>query len=254
TVRAQSCRVPTPLPDNPYVAVRQAHLVDTDTESGPVKDLRETEFEPEEAPSETKKFEASEPLDTRITSSHSSNSLDSNAPLSPDHPLTQTSPAPTATPIPTRVSLHRKTIHIADESSNSNTEREDLEDEGHGSEDEGPGSKEDEEEEDEAAPEDEPLGLGYRALRRHELVVGEGEMPSTFETPPCLEWSSGSLLVSTSSPVVPTLVASLVTTPAATIALEGDEFLEITDEMRERLELTDRVARMKRKHESREEW
>ncbi|GJT32805.1 hypothetical protein Tco_0923224 [Tanacetum coccineum] len=135
TVRAQSSRVPTPLPDDPYVAVRQAHLVDMDTESGPVKDLRETEvpqplvvvpslipssdvlhltvgqahtpaivgteFEPEEAPSETEEFKASEPSDTRITSSHSSASSDSTAPLSPDHPLTQTSPTPT----PTRVSF-----------------------------------------------------------------------------------------------------------------------------------------------------
>ncbi|GKG03797.1 hypothetical protein Tco_0314184, partial [Tanacetum coccineum] len=28
---------------------------------------------------------------------------------------------------------------------------------------------------------DESLGLGYRALRRHELVLGEGSVPSTFE-------------------------------------------------------------------------
>nr|GFC30842.1 hypothetical protein [Tanacetum cinerariifolium] len=45
---AQSSRVPVPLPDDPYVAVRQAQLVDTDTES-----------EPEEAPSEV---EESQPL------------------------------------------------------------------------------------------------------------------------------------------------------------------------------------------------
>ncbi|GKC16288.1 hypothetical protein Tco_1013070 [Tanacetum coccineum] len=38
---AQSSRVPVPLHDDPYVAVRQAQLVDIDTES-----------EPEEAPSE----------------------------------------------------------------------------------------------------------------------------------------------------------------------------------------------------------
>ncbi|GJW31727.1 hypothetical protein Tco_0051759 [Tanacetum coccineum] len=122
SVGAQSSRVPTLLPDDPYVTVRQAHLVDTDTESGPAEDLRETkvpqpllvvpspvlspddlhltigqdhtpatvdtESEPEEAPSETKEFEASKPSDTRITSSHSSASSDSTAPLSPDHPLT----------------------------------------------------------------------------------------------------------------------------------------------------------------------
>ncbi|GKB70247.1 hypothetical protein Tco_0931659, partial [Tanacetum coccineum] len=30
---AQSSRVPIPLPDDPYVAIRQAQLVHTDTES-----------------------------------------------------------------------------------------------------------------------------------------------------------------------------------------------------------------------------
>ncbi|GKD18397.1 hypothetical protein Tco_1207555 [Tanacetum coccineum] len=257
TVRAQSSRVPTPLPDDPYVApllvvpspvpssddlhltVGQAHTPAT----------VDTESEPEEAPSETEEFEASEPSDTRITSSHSSASSDSTAPLSPDHPLTQTSPTPT----PTRVLFHRKTARMTvrtqstlspgmsaqiaeaaalspslfrkryrssyeipspssspilpirkryrgtselvedteDESLDSDDEREGSEDEGHGSEDEGPGSEEAEEE---VAPEgqqqavpaedtvvDEPLGLGYGALRRRELVVGEGEMPSTFE-------------------------------------------------------------------------
>ncbi|GKA23401.1 hypothetical protein Tco_0709363 [Tanacetum coccineum] len=111
-------RVPTPLLDDPYVAVRQAHLVDTDTKSGPVEDLREieahipatvdTKSEPKEAPSETGEFEASEPSDTKITSSHSPASSDSTAPLSPDHPLTQTSPTPT----PTRVSFHRRTTRM----------------------------------------------------------------------------------------------------------------------------------------------
>ncbi|GKB68795.1 hypothetical protein Tco_0930207 [Tanacetum coccineum] len=67
---AQSSRVPTPLPDDPYVAVRQAHLVDTDTKSEPLGDLKETkipqqaytpavidtESEPEEAPSKLEEF------------------------------------------------------------------------------------------------------------------------------------------------------------------------------------------------------
>ncbi|GJT10878.1 hypothetical protein Tco_0857920 [Tanacetum coccineum] len=78
---------------------------------------------PEEAPSEIEEyhplvsrapltdeeFEVLEPSDTRITSSHSSASSDSTAPLSYDHPLTQTSPTPT----PTRVSFHRRTAHMA---------------------------------------------------------------------------------------------------------------------------------------------
>ncbi|GJR07597.1 hypothetical protein Tco_0790249 [Tanacetum coccineum] len=129
TVGVQSSQVPTPLPDDPYVAVRQAYLVNTDTEFGPLEDLRETEAhtpatvdtesEPEEAPSKReeslplvsrvpltdKEFKASKPSDTRTTSSHSSASSDSTAPLSPDHPLTQTSPTPT----PTRVSFYFRT-------------------------------------------------------------------------------------------------------------------------------------------------
>ncbi|GKG19742.1 hypothetical protein Tco_0376841, partial [Tanacetum coccineum] len=42
---AQSSWVPVPLPDDPYVAVRQAQLVDTDTES-----------DPKEAPSKVEEF------------------------------------------------------------------------------------------------------------------------------------------------------------------------------------------------------
>nr|GEX42800.1 putative reverse transcriptase domain-containing protein [Tanacetum cinerariifolium] len=103
-----------------------------------------------------------------------------------------------------------------------------------GSEDEGPGLEE------EAAPEgqqqavpteditvDEPLGLGYEALRRRELVIGEAEMPSTFETPPSPEWSFGSFPISSSSSAVPTPVASPVITPSATITVDKDGFLEV---------------------------
>nr|GEZ46220.1 hypothetical protein [Tanacetum cinerariifolium] len=91
----------------------------------------------------------------------------------------------------------------------------------------------------------EPLGLGYEALRRHELALGEGSVPSTFEilrmekftptyvppathveTPPSPEWSSGSLPVSPSSLVVPSHIASPVTTLAATISVDEDQFLE----------------------------
>nr|GEV31777.1 hypothetical protein [Tanacetum cinerariifolium] len=101
---------------------------------------------------------------------------------------------------------------------------------------------------------DEPLGLGYEALRRRELALRESSMPSTFEigrssrsmseqhrveetstprsrvhatwTPPSLEWSSGSLPVLPSSLVVPTSVASPATTLVATIVVDEDEFLE----------------------------
>ncbi|GJS27199.1 hypothetical protein Tco_0487819 [Tanacetum coccineum] len=324
---AQSSRVPITLSDDPYMAVRQSHLIDTDTESGPLEDLRETEIpqplpsapslvppsddlylivrqthtpatidtesKPEEAPSETEEFEASKPPNTRITSPHSTSPSDSTTPLSPDHPLAQTSPAPTRasyyrsiarmavhtqptlspgmsariaeadalsrssfrkryrssyeTPSPSSSPTlpiwkrYRGTSELVedteDESSDSDTEREGSEDEGpgleyggHGSEDEGPIS---DEEEEEVAPEgqqqvvpvvdtaaDEPLGLGYRALRRQQQRVEETPTPRP-RTLPSPEWSSGSLPVSPSSPSVPTPVASPVTTPAATIAVDA---------------------------------
>ncbi|GKD48619.1 hypothetical protein Tco_1277595 [Tanacetum coccineum] len=133
-----------------------------------------------------------------------------------------------------------------------------LDEEGWGLKDKGPGI----EEEEEAAPEgrqqavsvvdtamSEPLGLGYKAARRRALESTEEIAPSTYEvgqssrvyisiptyvspaalvqTPPFLEWSSGSLPVSPSSPVVPSPIASLVVTPAATISVDEDQFLEV---------------------------
>ncbi|GKD81114.1 hypothetical protein Tco_1347953 [Tanacetum coccineum] len=102
------------------------------------------------------------------------------------------------------------------------------------SKDEGPGS-----EGEEAAPEqqqqavlvedtiaDEPLGLGYQAAKRRALELVEDPAPSTFETPASPEWSSDSLLVSLASLTIPSPVASPVTTPAAIIAVDEDEFIE----------------------------
>ncbi|GJS19052.1 hypothetical protein Tco_0413524 [Tanacetum coccineum] len=110
TDEAQSSRVPTPFPDDPYVApllvvtspipssddlhltVGQAHTPATvDTESEPEEAPSEIEeFLPlvSRAPLTDEEFEASKPLDTRTTTSHSSASSESTAPLSPDHPLT----------------------------------------------------------------------------------------------------------------------------------------------------------------------
>nr|GEX74837.1 hypothetical protein [Tanacetum cinerariifolium] len=133
-----------------------------------------------------------------------------------------------------------------DESSDSDTKREDSKDEGSCSE----------EEEEEAAPEgqqqavlvvdttaDESLGLGYGELRCRELALREGLVRSTFEigqnigidpqscapvqTLTSPEWSFGSLSVSPSSLVVPTLITSPVTAPAAIIAVDEDEYLEV---------------------------
>nr|GEX23490.1 hypothetical protein [Tanacetum cinerariifolium] len=86
------------------------------------------------------------------------------------------------------------------------------------------------------------------------FVRGEGSVPHTFEvgqssrfvpkhegaerifafkqptlvtwTPPSPEWSFGSLTVSPSPLVVPSPIASLMTTPTATISVDEDQFLE----------------------------
>ncbi|GJV43707.1 Orf y [Tanacetum coccineum] len=299
--------VATTTTEAKYVAVAsccgqgQSHLVDTDTESRPIEDLRETKIPQPlpsapslEAPLETEEFEASEPSDTRITSPHSTAPSDSTTPLSPNHPLAQTSPALTrasyyrtygraysADLIPGHVSLNsggncfiflfistlRMRVRIwilrdrVQRTGVSVKSMKVLQ----------------------AVPvvdtaADEPLDLGYGALRHRELAIREGSVPSTFEigqisrsvskqqrveetptlrsrvratwvdpvdgivytyflvnvppvrvpvqTPHSPEWSSGSLLVSPSSPTVPTPVASPVTTPAATISVGEDELLE----------------------------
>ncbi|GJV02117.1 hypothetical protein Tco_1335686 [Tanacetum coccineum] len=68
----------------------------------------------------------------------------------------------------------------------------------------------------------EPLGLGYRALRRPKITLGEGRMPSVFEllvfflftprtpvqTPPSPKWSSSLLLVSLEPSIVPSPISS----------------------------------------------
>ncbi|GKC58760.1 hypothetical protein Tco_1086358, partial [Tanacetum coccineum] len=203
----QSSHVPNLLPDDPYVAVRQSHFVDKDTKSEPVKDLRETEAhiptaidtesEPEEAPSETEEFEASNPSDTKITSLHSSASSDSTEPLSPDHPLTQTSPTLT----PTRVSFHRRTARMTlvkdteEESLDLGTKRKGSEEEGPGSEDEGHGLKDEghglKEEEEEAAPKGEAkmrrtfeVGQSSRSVLEHKGA----ERISAFRQPTLVTW------------------------------------------------------------------
>ncbi|GKE02602.1 hypothetical protein Tco_1390585, partial [Tanacetum coccineum] len=173
TDEARSSRVPIPLPDDPYMAVRQVYLATiTDSDSEPFEDSRETEIpqplpiasspvppsddpylivgqthtpsaidtksKAEETPSEIEEFqplvarttlpssdhthpssdltlvspltdeefEASEPSDTRITSSHSTAPSDSTIPLSLDHQLPQTSPTPN------RVSYYHSTARM----------------------------------------------------------------------------------------------------------------------------------------------
>ncbi|GJS81868.1 hypothetical protein Tco_0748409 [Tanacetum coccineum] len=175
--------MPIPLPDDPYVAVRQAQLVDTDTES-----------EPEEAPLEA---EDSQPLGSRLhrTPPHHcdliTHLLIFYLPL---HLLELRSTERTARMIvraqPAMSPGHSARVAEAmtlldsafrksegdelrdedtkedreDKSLDSNDEREgrDLDNKGQGLEDEGP-------------------GLGYGALRCRELAMGEDQVPTTFE-------------------------------------------------------------------------
>ncbi|GKB68671.1 hypothetical protein Tco_0930083, partial [Tanacetum coccineum] len=78
-----------------------------------------------------------------------------------------------------------------------------------------------------------PLGLGYRALRRRELALEEGDVYSKFETPPSPEWISSSLPISPSpsndpspisSPMIPLTVPSPIATPAV---VETEGFLTV---------------------------
>ncbi|GKF97277.1 hypothetical protein Tco_0293098, partial [Tanacetum coccineum] len=90
---AQSSRVPVPLPEDPYEAIRQAHLVGTDTESEPIEDLgTESPKSPHNVASPIS-FPDSTPLVGHVeesegsdTSGAGSTSSDSTTPLSPDHP------------------------------------------------------------------------------------------------------------------------------------------------------------------------
>ncbi|GJW83038.1 hypothetical protein Tco_0471382 [Tanacetum coccineum] len=319
---AQSSRMPAPFPEDPYEAIRQACLVETDTESEPFKGPVETETpesphtiaSPTSLPDNTPPTCLAEESEDFDMSSARSTSSDSTAPLSPDHPLTHVSPTPT----PTRASFHHSTEDVPgtselildtdskgdklgdkdieeddkDESLDADDEGERSDDEGHGSDDEGYSlGNEDHrlddeghglegeglglEEEEEAAreghqqavlvvdtPVSEPLGLGYRAARRHALKLIEEITPSTYEvgqssrtyidvpayppppppvqTPPSPEWSSGSLRFSPAPSIVPlpislpmipltvpSPIASPVATPTATISVDEDQFIEI---------------------------
>nr|GEZ70025.1 hypothetical protein [Tanacetum cinerariifolium] len=87
---AQSSRVSVPLPEDPYEAIMQAYLEWTNTESEPFEDPESETHESSHivAPPtcHVKESEGSGTFGAR------SMSLDSTAPLSPDHPLTHTTP------------------------------------------------------------------------------------------------------------------------------------------------------------------
>nr|GEZ83140.1 hypothetical protein [Tanacetum cinerariifolium] len=176
-----------------------------------------------------------------------------------------------------------------DESSDADDEREGqgLDDEGHGLDDEGQGL-EDEGlgmEVEEVAPEGqqqavlvvdtaagEPLGKKgakkVSAYRQPTLVTlvdpKDGRVyidiltyvppAAHVQTPPSPEWSLGSLIISPSSLVVPSPIASPMSTPATIISRDNHDLRrQLAQVRREQLKLIDRVARIERRQESRGE-
>ncbi|GKB40712.1 hypothetical protein Tco_0885654 [Tanacetum coccineum] len=215
---AQSSRVPVPLPEDPYEAIRQAYIVKTDDESEPVEDLVETE-----AP-ESPHTIASPTLlpDSTPPAYHAEESEDS------DTSGERSATARMAVRVPTMMSPGRsaciaevaamsnsafRTSELVgdeeeedeevEESPNSNSESEDVEDEAPATGDEGlaagmkvlakrveslglGGDETVPEGQQQAAPVvetvvGEPLGSGYGALRHRELASREGQRPSVFE-------------------------------------------------------------------------
>nr|GEX39622.1 hypothetical protein [Tanacetum cinerariifolium] len=116
--RAQNSRVLAPLPKDPYEAIRQACLVETNIESEPFENPIDTETPelphaiasltplPDRTPPACH-TEESKDCDTSGARSTSSNFT---APLSPDHPLTRT--APTPTPTHTRALFYHRTTRM----------------------------------------------------------------------------------------------------------------------------------------------
>ncbi|GJT46482.1 hypothetical protein Tco_0955197, partial [Tanacetum coccineum] len=97
---AQSPRVPVPFPEDPYEAIRQAYLVETDTKFEPFEDLVETETpesphtvaSPTSLPDSTPPTRHAEESEDSGTFGERSTPSDCTTPLLPDHPLTHTTP------------------------------------------------------------------------------------------------------------------------------------------------------------------
>nr|GEU63166.1 hypothetical protein [Tanacetum cinerariifolium] len=269
---ARGSTVPNPLPDNPYMLVRQAYsLTATDIEFDLFGDPLESE-EPQPlsptpahpspdytpaTPHTDEELEPSETLETRVTSSPPTTppTVLTTLPSSQQPPLTQTS----STPIPLQLFFYHSTARMAmctqPTLSPSLSDRlieavalspssfkisgpfralADTETRSYELKDEA---------------EDELLGLGYEAARRHALELAEGTVPSTYKvgqrsrsTPDQRLEMTGKTYTQThtrlpfrttwedpedepvsDTPVVPSPVASLV--PAATV--NEDVFLEI---------------------------
>nr|GEV04731.1 hypothetical protein [Tanacetum cinerariifolium] len=238
---AQISRVPVLLPNDPYVAVRQAQLLNTDTES-----------DPEEAPSEA---EESQLLGSRVPlMSKEFEALEPSAQIAEAAALSLSS----------FCKRYRSSYETSSSSSPTLPVRKRYRGEG-----------------DEAVPEAQqqavsgadtavgkPLGLGYEALIRRELAVEENRLLSTFKVawdalPPTLFADIGRDVREMYTRPVLALEAWAGQTDAQRAALwhaiydiqreNHDLRMQLTEERRERLELVDRVARIEKRQESKEE-
>ncbi|GKB62431.1 hypothetical protein Tco_0918617, partial [Tanacetum coccineum] len=254
--KAQSPRVPVPFFEDPYEAIRQSYLVETETPK-----LPHTVASPTSLPDSTLPTRhAKDSVDSDTFGARSTPS-DSTALLSPDHPLTHASP--TLVPILCRTARMVMRVPPAmspglsasiakekdeededeevEETLDSDSESEDAKDEGPTVEDEDPAAG------DEAlvvkTAVGKPLGLGYEALRHRDIALGEGWIPSVFEaayidvpaypppappiqTPPSPEWSSGSLPVS----LAPSIVLSPISSPMILLTVPSPIALPTTAE------------------------
>ncbi|GJT23050.1 hypothetical protein Tco_0892987 [Tanacetum coccineum] len=164
---AQSPGVSVPFPKDPYEDIRQAYLVETDTESEPFKDPVETETP------ETARMAVRVPP---VMSPGLSASIAEVAAISDSTFLEDE---------------EEEDDEAVEESSDSDSESEDVEDEGPAAGDEGPATGDKGHAAGTRAPQraspvvetamGEPLGLGYEALRRREIASREGQMPNVFE-------------------------------------------------------------------------
>ncbi|GJU35897.1 hypothetical protein Tco_1184251 [Tanacetum coccineum] len=170
---AQRSRLPVPLPDDPYVAVRQAQLVDTDTESDPEEapsEVEESQPLGSRVPLVSEEFEAFEPLARVVEVMALSNSA-----FRKRYRSSYEIPSPSLT-LPVQKRYRGTSELILDTNSKGDELRdEDTDEDG---EDESLGVDYEREREREAVPVVDtaaswPVGLGYGALRRCEIAVGE---------------------------------------------------------------------------------
>ncbi|GKB14677.1 hypothetical protein Tco_0848600 [Tanacetum coccineum] len=218
--RAQSSRVPVPLPEDPYEAIRQVYLDGTDTESESFNDPIDTET-PKLPPqclhhytldiggkrmSDVLVFLEDSKEDEEIEESLNFDSVGEDA--EDEGPTTEDED----------LAAGDEGLAAGVEGPDTDDESYGLDDESHGMDDEGCGLDDEGHsvgsdglglEEEEAVPEGQqqaapvvgtvvsaPLGLGYGALRRQELALEEDQ------------WTSGSLPISPSPSVVPSHVSS----------------------------------------------